>query len=135
MGGGGCQREEEDNRCGETVNLLYTNAQSIIKKMAEFRAIVEMKKPDVVALTETWTNADIDNNFLQINDYEIVERADRMDTNRGRGGGILVYVRKGICAWRERVEGEFCQSVCVKLKGRSEEISIFVMYRSPNSSR
>ena len=28
-----------------------------------------------------------------------------------------------------------CQCVCVKLKGRSGDISVFVMYRSPNSSR
>ena len=53
--------------------------------MAEFRAVVEMKRPDVVALTETWTNVDIDNNFLHISDYEIIEREVRVDTNRGRG--------------------------------------------------
>ena len=79
-----------------------------------------MKRPDVVALTETWTNVDIDNNFLHISDYEIIEREDRVDTNRGRGGGILVYVRKGICAWKEKVDGAFCHCVSVKLKGRSE---------------
>ena len=46
-----------------------------------------------------------------------------------------MYVRKGICAWKEKVDGAFCQCDSVKLKGRSEEISIFVIYRSPNSSR
>lgn len=116
------------------MKLLYTNAQSIIKKIAELRAVVEVKKPDVVALTETWTNSDTDNGFLHIEGYELMEREDRVDTNRGRGGGILIYVRKGICAWKEAVEGGFCQCVCVKVKGRYREMSIYVVYRSPNSS-
>lgn len=117
------------------MKLLYTNAQSVIKKMDELRALVDEKKPDVVALTETWTNNDIPNEFLHINGYEILEREDRVDTSRGRGGGILVYVKKGLCAWKENVDGDFCQCVCVKLKGRSDDLSIFVTYRSPNSTR
>ena len=135
--GGGSKREEEDSRSGRdtAVKVLYTNAQSIIKKMAELRVTIDVRKPDVVALTETWTNTEISNEFLHIDGYEIMEREDRVDTSRGRGGGILVYVRKGLCAWREEVDGGFCQCVCVKLKGRGSDLSIFVIYRSPNSSR
>ena len=103
--------------------------------MSELRAVIEINKPDVVALTETWTNSDISNEFLHIDGYEILEREDRVDTSRGRGGGILLYVRKGVCAWKEDVGGEFCQCVCVKLKGHNEELSVYVVYRSPNSTR
>ena len=117
------------------MKLLYTNAQSIIKKMAELRAIIAMKKPDVVALTETWTNCEIDNSFLHIDNYELTERQDRVDTRGGRGGGILIYVKKGICSWKVKVEGPFCQCAGVKLKGRGRDIGIFVIYRSPNSTR
>ena len=84
MGGGGRQGEEENNKCGELVTILYTNAQSIIKKMEELRAVVVMKKPDIVALTETWTDADIDNNFLHISDYEILERGQNGHEQRER---------------------------------------------------
>ena len=116
------------------MKLLYTNAQSVIKKMAELRAVVALKNPDVIALTETWTHSDIDNSFLQIVNYEIIARQDRTDTSRGRGGGILVFVKKGLCAWKEVVE-TFCQCVSVKLKGRFSELGLFVINRSPNSSR
>ena len=116
------------------MKLLNTNAQSVIKKMAELRAVVDVKKPDVLALTETWTNCDTDNDFLHIDGYKLMEREDRVDMSRGRGGGVLVYVRKGICAWKEAVESGFCQCVCVKVKGRSTELCIYVVYRSPNSS-
>ena len=62
--------------------------------MDELRAIVETKKMDVIALTETWTNDDIDNDFLSLNGYEVIDRKDRADTDRGRGGGVLIYVDK-----------------------------------------
>ena len=64
-----------------------------------------------------------------------MEREDRVDTSRGRGGGILVYVKRGICAWREKVEGGFCQCVCLKMRGSNRELAVFVVYRSPNSTR
>ena len=113
---------------------MYLNAQSIIRKMNELRVVVDLKKPDLIALTETWTNDDIDDNYVKIDGYELIEREDRVDTERGRGGGILVYTRKGICAWREEVRGDLCQCVCVRLRGRSHDIGIYVVYRSPNSS-
>ena len=42
--------------------------------MDELRALVETKKPDVIALTETWTNDDIDNDFLSLKGYEVIDK-------------------------------------------------------------
>ena len=81
--------------------ILYTNAQSVIRKMGELRVVVVEEQPEVVALTETWTNLDIADDLLKIKGYEMVAREDRSDTQGGRGGGILVYVRDDINAWRE----------------------------------
>ena len=114
--------------------MLYLNAQSLIRKINELRVVVVMKKPDVIAITETWTNDDIDNSFLKIDGFELLEREDRVDTDRGRGGGILVYARKELCAWREEVTGEFCQCVCIKMREGRGDIAIYVVYRSPNST-
>ena len=102
--------------------------------MNELRAIVDMGGPDVIAITETWTNEDITNDFLKIDGFELIVREDREDTMRGRGGGILVYVKKFVCAWTEQVNGDFCQCVCVKLKGGKHELALYVLYRSPHSS-
>ena len=140
MDRGGSERAEESSGCSPertsgTVKLIYMNAQSVIKKMAELRIIVGMRKPDVVTLTETWTNNDIDNSFLYIDNYEIIVREDRADTSRGRGGGILIYVKKSMCAWKEEVVGPFCQCVGTKLRGSNGDLAVFVVYRSPNSSR
>ena len=57
-----------------------------------------------------------------------------MDTDRGRGGGILVYVTKEICAWKMVVPGCFEQIASLMLKGKNQELGIHIIYRSPNSS-
>ena len=110
------------------------NAQSVIRKIDELRAIAVIKRPDIIAITETWTNDSVDDGYLKIDGYEIIEREDRVDTDRGRGGGILVYVRKEICAWKEAMRGGFCQCVCVKIKGSRNDVGLYVVYRSPYSS-
>ena len=73
---------------------MFLNAQSVVKKMDELRTIAVMKNTDVIAITEAWTNESVDDNYLKVDGYELLERKDRADTDKGRGGGILVYVKK-----------------------------------------
>ena len=114
--------------------MLYSNAQSVINKIEELRAVVSIKRPDVIALTETWTNDDISDDYLNIDGYELMERKDRSDTDRGRGGGILIYVIKGRCAWKEKTGGCFEQHALVRMRGKNGDLGINILYRSPNSS-
>ena len=113
---------------------MYANVQSVNNKINELRATVAKEMPDVVALTETWTNENIDSLYLGIDGYEIVVRSDRADTVGGRGGGILVYV-KSIVALREEEEeeGGFNQYATVKVKRCGNDLGVSVVYRSPNS--
>ena len=73
----------------ECMKVMFANAQSMINKLDEIRAVVKLQNPDIFAITESWTNDDIGNNLLQIDGYEIIDRQDRNDTERGRGGGII----------------------------------------------
>ena len=118
------------------IKLLYTNCQSVINKRPELRATVSETKPDLICLTECWTNDTVDNEILGIENFELVVRKDRRDTANGRGGGILIYARSGLVVWDVEVETEFCQvvGVSVKEEGDTGETFIYVCYRSPNSS-
>ena len=113
--------------------MLYTNAQSVVNKMEELKVVVSIKRPDIIAITETWTNNDTSNEFLCLDGYELIERKDREDTDRGRVG-ILIYAIKGRCAWREPVVGCFEQCATIKLRGKKCDLGINIVYRSPNSS-
>ena len=63
--------------------LIYTNAQSILKKMDELRGYAADRDPGMIMITETWTNETIDNNFLMIKEYEwlqeMTEKTQRED--------------------------------------------------------
>ena len=102
--------------------------------MGELKAVLDVKQPDIITLTETWTNSNISDDFLHLDGYELIVRKDREDTDRGRGGGVLVYVAKQICAWKVVVEGCFEQCASLMIKAMNHDIGIHIIYRSPNSS-
>ena len=117
------------------LNIMFMNAQSVGNKMDELRALVAINKPDVIAITETWTNETIADAFLQINGYEMAARDDRNDTAGGRGGEILVYTAAEMCVWKGESPENFNQGVTINLRHRCEDVKIHVIYRSPNSKR
>ena len=117
------------------LNVLYTNAQSIVNKIDEMRAIVAINNPDILIITETWTNESVSNDLLCISGYDVIERRDRNDTDRGRGGGIIVYVKKTLYAWREDCDTVFNQCGMIGVKMKNADLRILAIYRSPNSTK
>ena len=116
------------------MSVFYTNCQSINNKRSELRAVLSELQPDIVLLTETWTNQTIENSILKIDGYELIMRKDRTDTAGGRGGGLLAYVKKGVNAWELTIESDFCQVGGVGLRGQGKVTNLYLVYRSPNST-
>ena len=135
ISGGRAKRPEESGVDGQgELRIMYANVQSLNNKVNELRALVAVECPDVIALTETWTNENVANEFLHVEGYDMVVRKDRRDTVGGRGGGIIVYV-KDLFAWQAEVETDFNQCALVKIKRRVRDLGLRVVYRSPNSTR
>ena len=134
----GGRKEGEKKSCmgggNGLVSVMYTNCQSVVNKMNELRATVAVSNPDVIILTESWTHENIAESYLKIDDYELIVRKNREDTKKGRGGGILVYVKTGILAWELETD-DFIQRGGIALggEGGDPELIIHVVYRSPNS--
>ena len=104
--------------------------------MDELRCYVNEKDPDIICLTETWTNEAISDDYLKLHGYETIARNDREDTMGGRGGGILIYAKKEMNCWKEVERKEFVQKVSINLRiDAKEEMAMHVVYRSPNSSK
>jgi hypothetical protein len=72
------------------LSFFYTNIQSILNKMDELIIHIDDFKPDVIVLTETWLNPDIQNAEISITGYDIF-RSDRQTPTKG--GGLLLYVK------------------------------------------
>ena len=117
------------------ITVVFRNVQSIVNKMDEVKAMMSIDQPDVMAFTETWTHGGIGNEFLEIDGYELLVRSDRNDTEKGRGGGILVYIRKNLNARHVEEKTEFNQSSSIEIKDGRESVKLHVIYRSPNSSK
>ena len=135
-------REERTKESGvdgqrkRIVSVLYTNCQSLNNKRDELKACVGESEPDIICLTECWTNELIDSSILKLSGYEMTVRKDRMDTAGGRGGGVIIYVKEGIPAWEIDCDTDFCQVAGIEIKGdKGVATSIYCVYRSPNSSQ
>ena len=80
------------------LNILYTNARSIVKKLDELKATVYELQPDMILICESWTHSEITKAFLAIDGYSMEGRMDRKDTMNGKGGGLLAYFKDGMKA-------------------------------------
>ena len=126
--------KRNDRRDAE-LKVLFGNVQSIVNKVDELKVIMANEKPDIMALTETWTHDGIGDEILTMDGYELIAREDRNDTERGRGGGIMVYAMKDLSIRRIDQPTTFNQHVSMEIKNGSEDVKIHVVYRSPNSRR
>jgi hypothetical protein len=84
-------------------------------------------------VTESWSNDQITDAFLTIPGFELIQdlRIDRTDTDRGRGGGLLVYSKKDlpICVLpfdSDLDELQYC-------KFKVKDLVFYLIYRSPSS--
>ena len=138
-GGGGSGNSKdaalEANNDASTLQFLYTNTQSLVNKIEEMRLIVADNKPDILIITKTWTNETISDNYLNIDGYDVIERKDRNDTEKGRGGGIIMYARKSLYAWKLNCDTMFNQCGMIGVKLKRTDLQVLVVYRSPNSSK
>ena len=119
----------------EKLKVAFANVQSIGNKMDEVKAVLNIMNADIFAVTESWTNNDIGDEILRINGYQTAVRLDRCDTERGRGGGIVVYVKNDVDVVTEEMNTSFNQCASLKIRARCGDVKIHVIYRSPNSTK
>ena len=126
-------KENKNNgRNDATVNILYANARSILNKIDLVRSTIASDKPDLLLICESWTNSSITNGYLSIDNYELVQRLDRQDTNIGFGGGLLIYKKNGtnFTPLDTDITKNFSQAAGVSLKmGNKDDMSLFLFYR------
>ena len=108
--------------------LIYLNARSIVNKLPELQELVNRKKPDVVAITETYLHSDISNTVLGLTGYEVF-RKDRSIGNDHRGG-TLIAVKSTLNPVLE-VHNSDNEVVVVDLTIGSYSVKLLSVYRSP----
>lgn len=71
------------------LNIVHVNAQSLNNKMDEFRYTFAKSNVDVICVSETWFQPELEDSLFALNSYQLF-RADR----GRRGGGVAIYIKK-----------------------------------------
>ena len=120
-----------------SLKIVFTNCCSVMNKLNELKTYLvnQKKKPDIIALCETWTNPSTADHELELPGYTIKSRHDGSDTTDGRGRGLLIYAAQHLTVHEERPEIAINvnQCSCVHVTMKSRTLKLFTVYRSPNS--
>ena len=111
------------------MRIAHLNVRSLLPKIEEIRLILEITQLDTFCLTETWLDYTIENEEIQVNNYNVL----RNDRNR-RGGGVLIYVRDDF-EYKERKDLSFneVESVWIEVQNyENTPVIIGCMYRPPD---
>lgn len=113
----------------------HINIQGVSNKIDQVRLLLESDKNQihVLGLSESKLNAMHPDSAFEINGFQKPFRKDREINS---GGGILVYVKDGICASRRTdLEYKNLECVWVEIKPiKSKSFLVGNIYRPPNST-
>ena len=106
------------------------NARSIVNKKNELNIMVEDIDPHIIGITESWANIDITDAELGLTGY-VMFRKDQIGR---RGGGVILYIKESIQADEIKLEREadYDEAVWCKIVSGNSELTIGLVYRSPN---
>ena len=100
--------------------------------MDDLLALVEVYKPHIIAVTESWCNNDIFDSELSIPGYDLF-RMDRPLDNKG--GGVLLYVGADLGAVEWSPKTQFPEQVWCRLNvSRNTNLLVGVCYNSRNGN-
>ena len=97
--------------------------------MDELRAIASISKPNLICITETWLNNDIEDSLISISNYSVC-RSDRMIR---KGGGCAIYV-ENVFAFEQLpcFEYNFLGIEGVMIRLVQPQLFIMCLYVPPN---
>ena len=113
----------------QNLSIMHLNIKSLLPKLDILEA--EMQQYDIVVFTESWLNPNISNNDIRIANFDPPYRKDR--DNR-IGGGVAIYVRKGVTSTRrdDMTHGDI-EAICIEVCIRNHNLLLCGIYRPPNS--
>ena len=78
------------------------NARSIVNKKNKLNIMIEDIDTHIIGITKSWANTDITDAELRLTGY-VMFRRDRIGR---RGGGVILYVKESIQAYKIKLESE-----------------------------
>lgn len=111
-----------------SIKAIYWNARSVLNKLNDLQAAITVERPELVLITETWLHQGILSTEIEFSGYTLMSRKDRVDTIRGRGGGVAILCRNNIKSREILVNQRQTCGITVGTK------HVFCAYLSPNAT-
>ena len=115
------------------MKLAHLNFRSMFTGFNNFVQLLNKKKIDIVAITETWLNNLADMSFFNIPGYNLSYK----HREYGRGGGVMFYVKSTLKF--ETITFDFeinekLEFLFLKIFTKHLDLGIGVFYRPPNTN-
>ncbi len=78
------------------ISVLYTNMRSLLPKRDELLAYIDVEKPDIIVITETWATADHLTTEYSVLGYKSFFK-NRFNK---KGGDVICYVKNTLPAMK-----------------------------------
>ncbi|KAL1373488.1 hypothetical protein pipiens_005162 [Culex pipiens pipiens] len=118
------------------ITVYYQNAGGMRTKTKQFFLALASSDYDVIALSETWLQDDIVDAELSSNYNLFRQDRNELTSDRSRGGGVLIAVKKAhdfTCTRVLSAGYEHLEQVAVRIKARNHTVYVCCIYIRPNS--
>lgn len=129
------QLSEFDIITDDIDNLIigHLNSRSIVNTFDELKQYVLMQNFDCLAVSETWLKPHITSSEIIIPGYILL----RMDRKSKRGGGVGIFLRKGIryklmANELSTIENNDVEQLWIEIFLKHKKLTIGVAYKPPN---
>ena len=113
------------------MRCLSFNARSIVTKMSDLFYVVDVLRPDIVGITETWADDTVSDAELGIAGFDLY-RKDR--GNGRRGGGVALYVKSCLQSTGFSLKTEFPEHVWCQIPNHGgPDLLVGVCYKTPTA--
>ena len=106
----------------KNLNIALINIRSLRNKVEEVRILLSVCRFDILSITETHLDKTISDGQLEVENYKIVRRDRRTQTN---GGGCMVYVANRM----RTLESEQVEGIWLKVLIDSSVFIVGTIYR------
>lgn len=126
-----------DYKCfsGKGLKIAHLNIRSIKNKIDHLRVFLYQNSVDILCLSETWLNSDINDSEILIEGYDFC-RIDRKLMEHDRGGGLICYIKNCI-VYKEvsNFNADNVESLWVEVKlPHSKPFLVGTVYRPPDAN-
>ena len=112
------------------LKIMYTNADGVLSKKLELRDRIESSRPDIVCVTETKLNSDIEDGTLGLENY-LIFRKDRKEKG---GGGVMILVSTKLRMKQRKEIDSIVEMVEIEVEeAGGEKVNVAVFYMPPRT--